>query len=93
MTWIVEGQLCFDVKVYQAATHPVWLSMGEASTPIDISSQLSEQTHDFHTLSFRVHDVISMSQSERTTLFKLHSEGMAQFVVANVRLEPLVKEE
>jgi beta-glucosidase len=93
MTWIVEGQLCFDVKVYRAATHPVWLSMGEASTPIDISSQLSEQTHDFHTLSFRVHDVISMSQSERTTLFKLHSEGTAQFVVANVRLEPLVKEE
>ncbi len=93
MPWIVGGVLSFDYKVYAPATDAVWLSMGEGSKPVDISSQFSEIDHEVHTVSVPVHDMISMSQSDRQTLFTLRCDGEADFVVANIRLQPKEQEE
>ncbi|QIL86900.1 glycoside hydrolase family 3 protein (plasmid) [Vibrio sp. HDW18] len=85
--WLAEGQLCFDIRVNTPVTAPVWLSMGEETQQLDISPQFTNSEPQFYPIRQTIKAMISRSQSERSTLFRLQSEQPAQFVLANIRFE------
>lgn len=87
MPWIEKGEICFDVRVYNPVTAPVWLSMGDGTRPIEINKQLTNAESKFCTIRYKIKKIVSLSQSERVTLFRLQSEQEAQLVITNIRLE------